>query len=106
MEKLRHRDIILARERAHAFFDQLESQGWMSKNESYLWLSSRMKMPRKEAHIGRLNPEQCEQVVEMCKAKLLELTQELRGKYAAQQREIDRLHGLLKEQKLPLESAA
>lgn len=57
--KLRNRDVIIARERAHAAFDLLWSCGWMSKNNAYAWLKKEFHRPGVEAHIGRLSIEEC-----------------------------------------------
>ena len=77
--KLRAEHVILARERAHAVFDLLHEQGWMSKSEAYHWLASTLTLPKAEAHIGRMNPEQCEQIFRLSKDKLRGLVRSLRG---------------------------
>lgn len=62
--KVRHPDIIAARERAHAAFDLLWKEGFFTKQKAYSWLASKMGLSTEEAHIGRFHPEQCDLVVE------------------------------------------
>jgi CheY-like chemotaxis protein len=57
--KLRNRDVIIARERAHAAFDLLWVCGWLSKSNAYAWLRKEFHRPGVEAHIGRLSIEEC-----------------------------------------------
>ena len=49
--KLRHPDVIVARERAHAVFDLMWSCGYCSKTAAYTWLRETFGRPRVEAHI-------------------------------------------------------
>lgn len=71
--KVRHDFIVEARAKAHAAFDVLWRQGHMTKLEAYVWLSGALHLPREEAHIGRLNAEQCERVVVLVGARLKKL---------------------------------
>jgi len=76
--KLRHKDVIVARERAHAAFDQLHLQGWYTKDQAYEWLANTMKMDPREAHIGRLSIEQCEQLYNLVTTRLAGLAKNAR----------------------------
>jgi len=69
--KMRHTDVIIAREVAHTLFDML----WLldffpDRSKAYAWLAQFFGMPAKEAHIGRLNIEQCERLADACRQKL------------------------------------
>jgi hypothetical protein len=68
--KIRHPDVIAARERAHAAFDQLWKSGRMTRDAAYAWLCSVMKLPPREAHIGKMHIEQCDKVVRLIQEKL------------------------------------
>lgn len=69
-EKLRHPDVIAQRERAHAAFDLLHLHGWMTRDEAYAWLASTMRLPRNEAHIGRMSPDQCAAIYDHATGRL------------------------------------
>jgi hypothetical protein len=71
--KLRSDFIVEARARAHVAFDALWREGHMTKAEAYVWLSSMLRLPRAEAHIGRLCAEQCDRLVALAGAKLKKL---------------------------------
>jgi hypothetical protein len=71
--KLRAENVVMARERAHAVFDLLFTLGFMTKDQAYHWLGSTMALERRETHIGRMHPEQCDKVVELVSAKLKSL---------------------------------
>lgn len=68
--KIRHPTVIAARERAHAAFDQLWKSGMMTRDAAYAWLCSVMKLSPREAHIGRMHPEQCDRLVKAVVEKL------------------------------------
>jgi hypothetical protein len=68
--KIRHPQVIDARERAHAAFDQLWKSGRMTRTAAYAWLASVMKLPAREAHIGKMHIEQCNAVVRLVQEKL------------------------------------
>jgi hypothetical protein len=92
--KLRHRDVIIARERAHAAFDQLHLQGWKTKDEAYAWLAGTMSLPSSEAHIGRMSIEQCAQVYDLATARLRSLSDNARGQAKAITKRIAKLERL------------
>jgi len=52
--------------RAHAAFDPLWKEKRMKRREAYAWLSKKMKMCGDECHIGKMDVEQCKNVVEVC----------------------------------------
>jgi hypothetical protein len=95
--KLRHRDVIVARERAHAAFDQLHLQGWKTKDEAYAWLAGRMSMTKGEAHIGRMSIEQCAQVYDLATDRLRTLAENARGQGKAIARRVAKLERLRDE---------
>jgi ssDNA-binding Zn-finger/Zn-ribbon topoisomerase 1 len=51
---------------AHAAFDQLWRSGRITRKEAYRWMCNRLKLSEDEGHIGKLNAEQCVQLVEHC----------------------------------------
>lgn len=69
-DKIRHPDVIEAREKAHAPFNRLWWEHHMTKEQAYQWLATTMKVPQEEAHIGRFNIEQCEKVAQLAEKKL------------------------------------
>lgn len=92
--KLRHRDVIVARERAHAAFDQLHLQGWKTKDEAYAWLATKTGTTKSEAHIGRMSIEQCAQVYDLATARLRALAENARGQAKAFTKRITQLEKL------------
>lgn len=68
--KIRHPDVIVARERAHAVFDLLWSCGYISKNAAYTWLREAFSRPKVEAHVGRMSIEECKRLEKMVAEKL------------------------------------
>ena len=68
--KLRHPDVIVARERAHAVFDLMWSCGYCSKTAAYTWLRETFGRPRVEAHIARLSIEECSRLEVLVAEKL------------------------------------
>jgi hypothetical protein len=78
LAKLRSDNIVMARERAHAVFDLLHTLGFVDQDAAYAWLAGAMGLPLREAHIGRMNPEQCNRVVVLVSLRLRRLVDELR----------------------------
>jgi ssDNA-binding Zn-finger/Zn-ribbon topoisomerase 1 len=59
-----------ARRRAHKVFDQLWTvHGW-KRAAAYAWMAKRLGLTKEEAHIGRLDREQCERLVEIVERKV------------------------------------
>ncbi|MDE2470792.1 MAG: topoisomerase DNA-binding C4 zinc finger domain-containing protein [Bradyrhizobium sp.] len=52
-----------ARHRAHAVFDAIWESGRLKRKAAYLWLSAKLG---RDAHMGEMNIEQCEEVVKIC----------------------------------------
>ena len=48
-----------ARIAAHASFDQLWKSGAMSRSAAYRWMQRAMKMTKGQAHIGKMDFDQC-----------------------------------------------
>lgn len=59
--------------KAHAHFDRLWQDKHMSRKEAYALLAKSMRIQKRFCHIGMFNNNQCLQVVDFSKAKLLEL---------------------------------
>lgn len=51
-----------ARMDAHEVFDQLWKGKHMSRGDAYEWMQEAMEMSEEEAHIGRFNIDQCEEL--------------------------------------------
>lgn len=88
LAKLRDDNVVMARERAHAVFDLLELLGFMTRDEAYHWLGSKLHLEKREAHIGRLNPEQCERLVALAREQLKRNVAALRSVAAAIQTQV------------------
>jgi len=54
-----------ARSEAHQAFDPLWKSGGMSRSQAYKWLGKAMGLSKRECHIGRFDPGQCQQVVQL-----------------------------------------
>jgi len=52
-----------ARMDAHEVFDQLWKGKHMARGEAYQWMQEAMEMTEEEAHIGRFDADQCEELV-------------------------------------------
>lgn len=73
--RLRHKSIIKARDRAHKAFDRLWQEKHMSRKAAYKWLKKLFKLTRRDAHIGLLCHEQCDQLAEAVDMKIKKLEQ-------------------------------
>lgn len=60
-------DTVLARGMAHAAFDRIWKQRVMSRREAYQWLQQAMQMTETEAHMERMNSQQCKEVIAQVK---------------------------------------
>jgi hypothetical protein len=65
-----------ARARAHQQFDALWKNGHMTRKRAYRWLGRRMKIPPSDCHIILFDIDQCEQVIKLCRRRVLELEAE------------------------------
>lgn len=72
MIKERHKDVIVARERAHAVFDLLWACKLMSKKSAYAWLQKEFGRPKMETHIGRMSIEECARIEKQVAALLFD----------------------------------
>ena len=64
------------RNAAHKAFDRLYKEGFMKRTECYTWLAFTLNIPTKFCHIGLFNEEQCLNVTQVSKEKLLEYLDE------------------------------
>lgn len=69
-------DLRLARQIAHAWFDLLWEEGFMTRNGAYWWLSEQMEMPFDECHFGNFDAGLCDAAIGIVEAKLIELRRE------------------------------
>ena len=53
-----------ARKDAHEAFDPLWKSGRMSRKKAYSWLANKLGVD--EAHMGSMDEEQCQRVIEIC----------------------------------------
>lgn len=57
----------LKRQETHRIFDSFwQQQGW-SRSAAYRWLAQNLHLPEKEAHIGMMEMDECEQVIQLCR---------------------------------------
>ena len=59
-----------ARRLAHAAFDLLFKDGWMSRTTAYIWLADKLGIEVEECHIGMFDRERCEQVMQLAMAEV------------------------------------
>jgi hypothetical protein len=71
--RLANAELRAAKIEAHTAFDPLwkfhtfgDGYQRMTRNEAYGWLAEQLGMARADCHIGMLNVEQCQRVVEVC----------------------------------------
>ena len=57
----------LKRVETHQVFDSYWQENGMSRTKAYKWLSSRMNLPEKDAHIGGFEMDQCQQAIDLCR---------------------------------------
>jgi len=62
---LANQELRSLRWRAHKSFDTCWKSGRMSRNEAYEELQEVLGLKPKDAHIGRLSKEQCEEVIKV-----------------------------------------
>ena len=61
--RLANAELRQAKIAAHAAFDPLWRNGGMQRKKAYAWLSSAMRLPPKDTHIGFFDVAQCNEVV-------------------------------------------
>lgn len=54
------------RVQAHAAFNRLWQDGYMSKKEAYRWLQIKLGLPEEDAHIAKFSTYRCKQVIQIC----------------------------------------
>jgi len=57
---------------AHNLFDQLWKKGKLDRKQCYLLLQDATNLPPRDAHISRLNNEQCKKVIKLMRSGSLE----------------------------------
>lgn len=57
------------RSKCHAMFDPVWKDGEMTRNAAYKWLASKMGISVRQCHIGMFNEMQCDQVIEIMRAR-------------------------------------
>lgn len=68
MGKLANTVLRLKRQEIHYIFDSFwKSRKW-SRTEAYRWLAASMKLPEENAHIAFFEMDECEQVINLCRA--------------------------------------
>jgi hypothetical protein len=86
-----------ARKVAHAAFDQLwVEEGEPSRELAYQWLAAQLELEPSEAHMAKLDLEQCRQVFALCAGvgpeDVVAWAQEVEGAFEGHRRQ--RLHEL------------
>lgn len=61
------------RKEAHKWFDQLWKCGYLKRSFAYFWLSSELKLSKKDTHIAMFDIEECKKTIKLSKKKLNEL---------------------------------
>lgn len=51
------------RRKTHFYFDLLWKEGYMSRSNSYAWLTKKLKIPPDCCHIGKFNPDLCKRTI-------------------------------------------
>lgn len=67
--KVANEILRLKRIEAHRVFDGYWKSQRMSRTDAYRWLSQRLRVPVREAHIGGFEMDQCQRVMELCGAE-------------------------------------
>lgn len=63
--RLANADLRRLRAQAHAAFDPRWKSGGR-RREQYAWLAERLGMKTKDCHIGWMDEEQCQRVIDLC----------------------------------------
>lgn len=65
--RLANGELRKAKINAHSIFDALwKTQGGMTRQQAYKWLSEQLGLPAKETHIGMFDVEMCNKVIDVC----------------------------------------
>lgn len=65
--RLANAELRKAKMAAHEVFDPLWRSGERTRKQAYQWLAERLGMKVKLCHIGYMDIEQCNKVIELCK---------------------------------------
>lgn len=78
--KVTRKDVGLAKNLAHSWFDCLWEEGWMQRHEAYAWLANEMEIPEEECHFWKFDVGMCEAAIAIIEPKLIEFRREwIRG---------------------------
>jgi len=64
--RLANAELRKAKMAAHAAFDPTWKDGKKKRGSAYAWLSDRLRVDKKDCHIGMFDVETCRRVVEVC----------------------------------------
>jgi hypothetical protein len=68
--RLANSELRQAKQKAHIAFDALWKRttplGTFDRKGAYTWLARQLGIPRADCHIGQMDVEQCQRVVEVC----------------------------------------
>lgn len=70
--RLADKELRRWKQKAHAAFDPMWQRSGLTRSEAYQHLADIMDLPKKEAHIGKFDVEQCKKVVELIYPKVKE----------------------------------
>ena len=70
--KVANEVLRLKRVETHQVFDAFWQGQGMSRTQAYKWLAAQLHLPESRAHIGGLEMDQCQRVMELCAAGLRE----------------------------------
>lgn len=79
---LAHGELRHKRIKAHRALDQIWKNQYMTKHETYIWLSLRLGISRNEMHIGNFSDYYCGQVISECEKYVKEQKKKGGGKVA------------------------
>lgn len=74
--RLANKDLRQAKSAAHRAFDQLWRSKLLKRQDAYKWLAKQMNKSGADCHIGMFDISECQQVVELSRTKLIELSNE------------------------------
>jgi hypothetical protein len=63
--RLANKELRGWKNKAHAVFDPLWKRGTYSRREAYALLQAKMELTQAQAHIGKMDVDQCKRVVEL-----------------------------------------
>lgn len=67
MGKVANTVLRLKRQETHRIFDRFwREQGW-SRSAAYRWLAQSLHLKEQEAHIGMMEMDECEQLIQLCR---------------------------------------